>query len=55
MQILDDADNESSKFPTRKWYVINDKKNTDYGGGNEDKVHSLNLKPKSLYQIFVII
>ena len=35
-QILDDADSESSKFPTRKWYVINDQKNTDYGEGNED-------------------
>ena len=31
-----DADNESSKFATRKWYVINDQNNTDYGEGNED-------------------
>ena len=30
------ADNESSKFATRKWYVINDQNNTDYGEGNED-------------------
>ena len=34
--LLVDADNESSKFATRKWYVINDQNNTDYGGGNED-------------------
>ena len=33
---LGDADNESSKFATRKWYVINDQNNTDYGEGNED-------------------
>ena len=33
---MGDADNESSKFATRKWYVINDQNNTDYGGGNED-------------------
>ena len=29
-----DADNESSRFATRKWYVINDQNNTDYGEGN---------------------
>ena len=34
--LLGDADNESSKFATRKWYVINDQNNTDYGEGNED-------------------
>ena len=33
---LGDANNESSKFATRKWYVINDQNNTDYGEGNED-------------------
>ena len=33
--LLGDADNESSKFATRKWYVINDQNNTDYGEGNE--------------------
>ena len=33
---LGDADNESSKFATRKWYVINDQNNTGYGEGNED-------------------
>ena len=34
--LLGDGDNESSKFATRKWYVINDQNNTDYGEGNED-------------------
>ena len=29
--LLGDVDNESSKFATRKWYVINDQKTTDYG------------------------
>ena len=33
---LGDVDNESSKFTTRKWYVINDQNNTVYGEGNED-------------------
>ena len=36
VNLLGDADNESSKFATRKWYVINDKNNTDYGEGNKD-------------------
>ena len=51
VNLLGDADNESSKFATRKWYVINDQNNTDYGEGDE----KLNLKPRSLNQIFVII
>ena len=33
---LGNADNESSKFATRKWYFINDQNNTYYGEGNED-------------------
>ena len=36
VNLLDDADNESSKFATRKWYVINDQNNTDYGEWHED-------------------
>ena len=36
VSLLCGAFNESSKFATRKWYVINDQKNTDYGEGNED-------------------
>ena len=29
--LLGDADSESSKFATRKQYVINDQSNIDYG------------------------
>ena len=34
--LLGEANNESSKFATRKWYVINDQNNTDYGRGDEN-------------------
>ena len=34
--LFGDAYNESSKFTTRKWYVINDQNNTDYGEENEN-------------------
>ena len=34
--LLGDADNESLKFATRKWYLINGQNNTDYAEGNED-------------------
>ena len=34
--LLGDADNESSKFARRKWYIINDQNNI---------VQLLNLKP----------
>ena len=36
LNLLGDADNESSKLPIRKWYVINDQNNTDYSEGNEN-------------------
>ena len=34
--LLSDSDNESSKFATRKWYIINDQNNKQYGRGNEN-------------------
>ena len=34
--LLSDSDNESLKFATRKWYIINDKNNGQYGRGNEN-------------------
>ena len=36
VNLLGDTDNESLKFAMRKWYVINDQKNTDYGEGNKN-------------------
>ena len=36
VNVLNDSDNESSKFATRKWYVINDQNNGQYGRGNEN-------------------
>ena len=48
-----DSDNKSSiklhsKFVTRKWHIINDRNNGQYGRGDE------NLKQTSLNQIFLI-
>ena len=40
-----DSDNESSKFATRKWYVINDQNNTEYGEENEND-SSINFEAK---------
>ena len=37
VNLLNDSDNESSKFTTRKWYIINDQNNGQYGRGNEDE------------------
>ena len=34
--LLGDVDNKSPKFATRKWYIINDQSNTDYGNGDEN-------------------
>ena len=46
--------NESSRFATRKWYVINDRNNTDYGEGNEDDT-TVKFETKVINQVFVII
>ena len=55
VNLLGDADNESSKFTTRKWYVISGQNNTQTMVKEMKMVQPLNLKPKSLNQIFVII
>ena len=34
--IMNDADYESSKFAARKWYVINDQNNGEYGEGDKN-------------------
>ena len=36
VNLLSDSDDESSKFATRKWYIINDQNNGQYGRGNEN-------------------
>ena len=62
VNVLGDANNESSKFATRKLYVTNDQNIIDYGEGNEDntsvkfetKVIKLNLCDYSDAYILVI-
>ena len=36
VNLLNDSDKESSKFATRKWYVINDQNNGQYTRGNDN-------------------
>ena len=36
VNLLNDPDNESLRFATRKWYIINDQNNGQYGRGNEN-------------------
>ena len=36
VNLLGNADSESWKSATTKWYVINDQNNTDYDEGSED-------------------
>ena len=35
VKLLKDSNNESSRFPTTKWYIINDQNNEKYGRGIE--------------------
>ena len=39
--LLNDSENKSSEFATRKWYIINDRKSGQYGIGNDN---GLNIK-----------
>ena len=36
VNLLNDSDNESLKFATRQWYIINDQNNGQYGRGNRN-------------------
>ena len=36
VNLLNDTEEECSKFAIRKWYLINDQNNTEYGEGNEN-------------------
>ena len=36
VNLLNDSDNESLTFATRKCYIINDQNNGQYGRGNEN-------------------
>ena len=36
VNLLSNSDNESSKFATRKWCIINGQNNGQYGRGNEN-------------------
>ena len=36
VNLLNDSNNEYSNFATRKWYIINDQNNGQYGRGNEN-------------------
>ena len=41
--LLNESDDEFSKFTTRKWYIINDQNNGQYGRGMK-MIQPLNLK-----------
>ena len=36
VNLLNDSNNESSKFATKKWYIIDDQNNGQYGRGNKN-------------------
>ena len=53
VNLLNGSNNESSKFATRKWYIINDQI-MDNMAEEIKMIQPLSLKQKSLNQIFVI-
>ena len=47
VNLLNDTDNESSKFATKKWYVIHDQNGVDYGERNENGI-SIKFETKNI-------
>ena len=49
VNLLKYPDNKSTRFATRKWYIINDQNNGQYGIGNENdsiiKFETKSIKP----------
>ena len=37
VNLLNDSENKSSKYATRKWCIINDQNKGQYGRGNENE------------------
>ena len=54
VNLLSDSKELNLKFATRKWYIINDQNNGQYGEGNEND-STIKFEKKSLNQYFVII
>ena len=46
VNLLNDSENKSSKFATRKWYIINDQNNGQYGRGNKNENDSSKFETK---------
>ena len=44
--LLNGTDNKSSRFATRKWYIINYQNNGQYGEGDEDNDSAIKFKTK---------
>ena len=53
VHLLNDTDNKSSKFATKKWYFIHDQNGVDCGEGNENgtstKFETKNIKSICYY------
>ena len=44
--LLNDPENKSSRFAARKWYIINDENNGQYGKGDEDNDSTVKFETK---------
>ena len=56
VNLLNESNNESSRFATRKWYIINDQNNRQYDRGSENdstiKFETKVIKPNLCDYIF---
>ena len=46
VDLLNDSDNESSRFAPRKWYIINDQNNGQYDKGDKDNDSIIKFETK---------
>ena len=51
--LLKDSDDDVPRFATRKWYIVNDQNNGQYGEGNEND-STIKFETKVIKPNFVI-
>ena len=58
INLLDKIDTNSKHFPTKKWYIINDENNTNYGVNKDtgaDNPDTIKYDTRVLKPIYVIM
>lgn len=53
VNFLNESDNETSKFPAKKWFVIHNKNSKEYSNGNDNDT-SIKLETETIESFFCL-